>query len=145
MVYEYFRPTGSYDEIQGLSGLLSNKMEDDDIQGFDVRWEQALLLTSDPPSDKVFEGLYASNCPALPGVEFTVVHLDKRFHEGIRPHQTLCLVVLARAPRHRTLVRGTSATALQPTRRHSLDRRRERRVSDQTRHETRGSIIDPAV
>ena len=33
---------------------------------------------------------------ALPGVECTVVHLDNRFHEGIRPHQTLCLVVLAR-------------------------------------------------
>ena len=30
------------------------KLENDDIQDFDVRWEQALLPTSDPPSDKVF-------------------------------------------------------------------------------------------
>ena len=28
-------------------------LENDDIQDFDLRWEQALLLTSDPPSDKV--------------------------------------------------------------------------------------------
>ena len=55
-----FRPTGSDDEIQGLSGLFSIKLENDDIQDFDLRCEQALLLTSDPPSDRVFEGLYVS-------------------------------------------------------------------------------------
>ena len=57
---EGFRLTGSYDEIQGLSGLFSSEMENDDIQNFEKRWEQALLLTSDPPSDKVLEGLYVS-------------------------------------------------------------------------------------
>ena len=51
LIYQYFRPTGSYDEIQGLSGLF-------DIQDFDLRCKQALLMTSDPPSDKVLEGLY---------------------------------------------------------------------------------------
>ena len=60
LIYEYIRPTGSYDEVQGLSGLFSINMENDDIQDFDVRWEQALLLTSDPPADNVFEGLYVS-------------------------------------------------------------------------------------
>ena len=60
-IFEYFRPTGSCDEIQGLSGLFSIKLENDDIQDFELRWEQALLLTSDPPSDKVLEGLYVSN------------------------------------------------------------------------------------
>ena len=60
LIYEYFRPSGSYDEIQGLSGLFSIKLENDDIQDFDLRWEQALLPTSDPPSDKVLEGLYVS-------------------------------------------------------------------------------------
>ena len=60
LVYEYFRPTSSQDEIQGLSGLCSIKFESDDIQDFDLRWEQASLLTSDPPSDTVLEGLYVS-------------------------------------------------------------------------------------
>ena len=54
LVYEYVRPTG------GLSGMFSTKLENDDIQDFDLRWEQALLLTNDPPSDKVLEGLYVS-------------------------------------------------------------------------------------
>ena len=43
-----------------MIGLFSIKLENDDIQDFDLRWEQALLLTSDPPADKVLEGLYAS-------------------------------------------------------------------------------------
>ena len=33
--------------------MFSIKLEKDDIQDFDFRWEQALLLRSDPPSDKV--------------------------------------------------------------------------------------------
>ena len=57
LIYEYFRPTGFYDEISGLSGLFIIKLENDDIRDFDLRWEQALLLTSDPPSDKVLDGL----------------------------------------------------------------------------------------
>ena len=40
--------------------LFSINLENDDIQDFDLRWEQALLLTSDPPSDIVSEGLYVS-------------------------------------------------------------------------------------
>ena len=53
LIYEHFRPTVSYDEIQGISGLFSMKLESGDIQDFELRWEQALLLTSDPPSDKL--------------------------------------------------------------------------------------------
>ena len=58
LIHEYFRPTGSFDEIQGLSGLFSIKMADDDFQDFDLRWVQALLLTNDHPSDMVLEDLY---------------------------------------------------------------------------------------
>ena len=60
LIHAYFLPTGSFDEMQGLSSLCSIKMEDDDIQDFDVSWEQALFLTSDPPSDNVLGGLYVS-------------------------------------------------------------------------------------
>ena len=42
------------------SGLFSFKLEKDDTQDFDLRWEQASLPTSGPPSDKVLEGLYVS-------------------------------------------------------------------------------------
>ena len=40
--------------------MFSIKLENDDIQDFDLRWEHAWLLTSDFPSDKVLEGLYVS-------------------------------------------------------------------------------------
>ena len=40
LINEYFRPTGSFDEIQSLSGLFSMKLESDDIRDFDLRWEQ---------------------------------------------------------------------------------------------------------
>ena len=49
--------------MQGLSGLFSINLDNDDSQDFDLRWrwEQALLLTSDSPSDKEFlEGLCVS-------------------------------------------------------------------------------------
>ena len=39
LIYEYFRPTGSCDEIQGLSGFFSIELENDDIQDFDLRCE----------------------------------------------------------------------------------------------------------
>ena len=52
LIDEYFQPSGSYDEIQRLSGLFGMKLENDDIENFDFRWEQSLLLTSDLPSDK---------------------------------------------------------------------------------------------
>ena len=40
--------------------LISIKLDNDDTQDFDLRREQALSVTSDPPLDKVLEGLYVS-------------------------------------------------------------------------------------
>ena len=40
--------------------LFSIKVDNDDIQDFDFRWDQTLLLTSDPPLDYFSEGLYVS-------------------------------------------------------------------------------------
>ena len=48
LIYEYVRPTGSDDEIQGLSGFIRIKLDNDKIQDFAERWEQAL-------SDKVLK------------------------------------------------------------------------------------------
>ena len=82
------------------------------------------------PNHQTVDHLMVCNVAALSGVECTAVHLDNRFHDGIRPNQILGLVVLTRAPWYRTFVRGTSAAALQPSRRNSFDRQREWRVSD---------------
>ena len=44
----------------GLSGLFNIRLQIDDVQDFDVRWDQALLPASDMPSDATLEGLYKS-------------------------------------------------------------------------------------
>ena len=60
MICEYFRSTGSYDGVQGLSDQFSIRLQSDDVQDFDVRWDQAISSTSDTPSDKILEGSHKS-------------------------------------------------------------------------------------
>ena len=59
MIYEHFRATGAYEVVQGLSDLLKKRLQND-VQDFDVRWDEALLSASDMPSDVILEGLYNS-------------------------------------------------------------------------------------
>ena len=43
MIYEHFRAPGAYEAVlQGLSELFSVRLQNDDVQDFDVRWDQAL-------------------------------------------------------------------------------------------------------
>ena len=37
MIYEYFRGTGAYEAVQGLSDLFTFSLQSDDVQDFDVR------------------------------------------------------------------------------------------------------------
>ena len=46
--------------VQGLPDLFSIRLQNDDVQDFDVRWDQALVSASDIPSDVILEGLYLS-------------------------------------------------------------------------------------
>ena len=82
LMYEYFRPTRSFDEIQGLSGLFSIKLEYNDIQDFDLRWEQAPLLTSNPPSDKVLEGLCVSKLQDFSQIHTIMALYDQEILRG---------------------------------------------------------------
>ena len=43
MIYEHFRATGARDAAQGLSDLFNVRLQSDDVQDFDTRWDQALL------------------------------------------------------------------------------------------------------
>ena len=40
--------------------MFSTSSHNDDVQDFDVRWDQALLSASDMPSDVILEGFYTS-------------------------------------------------------------------------------------
>ena len=47
MIHEYFRATGGYEAVQGISDLFSIRLPDDDVQDFDTRWDQALLAANE--------------------------------------------------------------------------------------------------
>ena len=60
MIHEHFRATGAFEAVQGLSDLFRKRLQNDDVQDFDVRRDQALRSASDMPSDVILERLYKS-------------------------------------------------------------------------------------
>ena len=43
MIYEHFRVTGTNESILDFSDLVSVTLRGDDVQGFDTKWDEALL------------------------------------------------------------------------------------------------------
>ena len=60
MICEHFRATGAHEAAQGLSDLFNIRLQIDDVQDLDVRWDQAPLSASEIPTDVILEGLYNS-------------------------------------------------------------------------------------
>ena len=60
MTHEYFRATGAYESVQGLSDLFTIRLQNDDVQDFDVRWDQALLSADETLAQTVLGGLHKS-------------------------------------------------------------------------------------
>ena len=59
-IFEHFRATRAHEEVPGLSDLFRKRLQIDDLQDFDVRWNQALVSARDMPSDTILEGLCKS-------------------------------------------------------------------------------------
>ena len=60
MIYQYFRATGAFDAVEGLADSFTVSLQNDDVQDLDVKWDHALLLVNEMPSDDILEGLYKS-------------------------------------------------------------------------------------
>ena len=60
MIYEHFRATETYEAVQELSDLFNIRLQNDDVQDFDVRWDPAPLSASVIPAEMNLEGLYKS-------------------------------------------------------------------------------------
>ena len=84
MICEHFRATGAHEAVQGLSDLFNIRSQNDDVQDFDVRWDQALLSASDVLSDVILEGLYESKLQDSVQLQ-TVLALYE--HETIEPDE----------------------------------------------------------
>ena len=57
MICDHFRATGAYEAVQGVSDVLHIRLQGDDVQDFDTRWDQALLAANEIPTEMVLEGL----------------------------------------------------------------------------------------
>ena len=60
MIYEHFRATGAHEAVQGPSDLFNIRLQNDDVQDFDTRWDQAPLAASETSTEMVLEDLYKS-------------------------------------------------------------------------------------
>ena len=60
MICEHFRATGACEAVQGPSDLFNIRSQNDNVQDFDVRWDQALLSAGETPTEMDFGGLYKS-------------------------------------------------------------------------------------
>ena len=65
MIYEHVRATGAYEAVHGLSDLFIIRLQNDEVQDFDVRWDQASLSASDMPSEMILEDCTTQNYKTL--------------------------------------------------------------------------------
>ena len=85
MIHEHFRATWFYEAVQGLSDLFNIRLQNDDVQDFDVWWDHALLSATEIPTDVILEGLYKSNCRILFGFRLSWLCTTKKLPETILP------------------------------------------------------------
>ena len=58
IIYDYFRVTGAHDTVLDCADLFSVTFRNDDVQEFDTRSDEILLLMIKFPTDAVLETLY---------------------------------------------------------------------------------------
>ena len=56
MIYDYFLITGAHDTVLDYADLILITLRNNDVQGFETRWDEFLL--SKIPPDDVLESLY---------------------------------------------------------------------------------------
>ena len=60
MIYEHFRASGAYEAVQCLPDLFNFRSQNDDVQDFDTRWDQALFAASEIPTEMALESFFKS-------------------------------------------------------------------------------------
>ena len=60
MIHEHFRATEAYEAVQSVSDLFNFRLQNDDVQDFDTRWDPALAAASEIPTEMAVEGSYKS-------------------------------------------------------------------------------------
>ena len=84
MIYGHFQSTGACDTAQGLSGLFSICLQDDDVQDFDTRWGQISLGRSEVPPENVLEGLLQEQITRFRTTSNSICNVQSRFESRSR-------------------------------------------------------------
>ena len=58
LIYDYFRVTGIHDSVENYTDQFTLVLRNDDIQGFDSKWDGHLLSMTKIPPDDILERLY---------------------------------------------------------------------------------------
>ena len=58
LIYNNFRVTGIQDSVENCADLFAIRLQNDDIQEFDSKWDGILLSMTNIPPDDILEGLY---------------------------------------------------------------------------------------
>ena len=58
LIYEYFRVTGASDSVENYADLFTIVLRNDNIQEFDIKWDENLLSMTQIPPDDILEILY---------------------------------------------------------------------------------------
>ena len=85
MIYEHFRVTGACEAVRSLSDLFNIRLQNDDVQDFDTRWDQALSAASETLTEIVLAGFHESKLQDSVQLQ-TVLALYEQ--ENIRNNET---------------------------------------------------------
>ena len=58
MIYDCFRVTGAHDTVLDNADLFSITLRDENVEDFDMRWDEILLSMTKIPPDDILESLY---------------------------------------------------------------------------------------
>ena len=91
MIFEFFRATVAFEDVQGLADLFTKNLQNDDVQDFDVRWDHALLTVGEMSSPSILEGLYKSKSQNSVQLQIVMALFDQDVARNNRPlnHQQL--------------------------------------------------------
>ena len=63
MIHEYFKVKGTQEAVLDYSDLFGMMLHDDDVQGFDTRWDEVLLSIRKVSPDDILESLHETRRP----------------------------------------------------------------------------------
>ena len=80
-IYDYFRVTGSHDSVGHFADLFTIVLRNDDIQGFDSKWDGILLSMTKIPHGEILEGLYELGIRESEKLQFVLELYDLETHQ----------------------------------------------------------------